>query len=92
MIRLDPATVLLGWAVGGLFFGWVTTRRREVGIGYGWVLRATYLVPTSRDHQTTLDTTSPSHLNGYGEPLLLPLRWPRWAQLRKPPRGDLLHA
>ena len=44
MIRLDPATVLLGWAVGGLFFGWVTTRRREVGIGYGWTLRATYLV------------------------------------------------
>ncbi|HEV2071561.1 MAG TPA: hypothetical protein VGR26_17365 [Acidimicrobiales bacterium] len=44
MIRLDAATVLLGWAVGGLFFGWVTTRRREVGIGYGWLLRATYLV------------------------------------------------
>jgi len=44
VIRLDPATVLLGWAVGGLFFGWVTTRRREVGIGYGWTLRATYLV------------------------------------------------
>ncbi|CAN5825441.1 hypothetical protein BH24ACT2_BH24ACT2_18620 [soil metagenome] len=44
MIRLDAATVLLGWAVGGLFFGWVTTRRREVGIGYGWTLRATYLV------------------------------------------------
>jgi hypothetical protein len=44
MIRLDAATVLLGWAVGGLFFGWVTTRRREVGIGYGWLIRATYLV------------------------------------------------
>ena len=43
-MRLDAATVLLGWAVGGLFFGWVTTRRREVGIGYGWLLRATYLV------------------------------------------------
>ena len=44
MIRLDAATVLLGWAVGGLFFGWVTTRRREVGLGYGWILRATYMV------------------------------------------------
>jgi len=30
--------------VGGLFFTWVTTRRREVGIGYGWTVRLTYLV------------------------------------------------
>ena len=44
MIRLDAATVLLQWAVGGLAFLWVTTRRREVGIGYGWLLRAVYLV------------------------------------------------
>src|SRR2546421_2015633 len=44
VIRLDAATVLLQWAVGGLFFLWVTTRRREVGIGYGWLLRACYLV------------------------------------------------
>ena len=44
MIRLDAATVLLQWATGGLAFLWVTTRRREVGIGYGWLLRATYLV------------------------------------------------
>ncbi|MBW3650783.1 MAG: hypothetical protein KY458_09480 [Actinobacteria bacterium] len=44
MIRLDPATVLLQWATGGLLFLWVTTRRREVGIGYGWLLRAVYLV------------------------------------------------
>ena len=43
-MRLDVATVLLQWAVGGLLFLWVTTRRREVGIGYGWLLRATYLV------------------------------------------------
>jgi hypothetical protein len=42
MIRLDAATVLLQWAGGGLFFLWVTTRRREVGIGYGWLLRGTY--------------------------------------------------
>lgn len=44
MIRLDAATVLLQWAVGGLFFCWWTTRRREVGLGYGWLLRGTYLL------------------------------------------------
>lgn len=42
MIRLDAATVLLQWATGGLLFLWVTTRRRQVGIGYGWLLRSTY--------------------------------------------------
>ena len=42
MIRLDAATFLLQWATGGLFFLWVTTRRRDVGIGYGWLLRGTY--------------------------------------------------
>lgn len=44
MIRLDAATVLLQWAVGGMLFCWFTTRRREVGLGYGWLLRGTYLV------------------------------------------------
>ena len=43
VIRLDAATVLLQWAVGGMLFCWFTTRRREVGVGYGWLLRATYL-------------------------------------------------
>jgi hypothetical protein len=43
-MSLDAATVLLQWSVGGLLFLWVTTRRREVGIGYGWLLRAVYLV------------------------------------------------
>jgi hypothetical protein len=33
----------LQWATGGMLFCWVTTRRREVGIGYGWTLRITYL-------------------------------------------------
>src|SRR6188472_2423562 len=42
MIRLDAATVLLQWAVGGLAFLWVTTRRREVSLGYGWLLRGSY--------------------------------------------------
>ncbi|MGH9183983.1 MAG: hypothetical protein ACRDZ9_09295 [Acidimicrobiales bacterium] len=43
MIRLDAATVLLQWAAGGLLFCWVTTRRRQVGVGYGWLLRGVYL-------------------------------------------------
>lgn len=42
MIDLHAATVLLQWAAGGLFFGWVTTRRREVSLGYGWTIRITY--------------------------------------------------
>jgi hypothetical protein len=44
VIELSAATVLLQWATGGLLFLWVTTRRREVGIGYGWLLRGTYLL------------------------------------------------
>lgn len=42
MIELDAATFCLQWATGGLLFLWVTTRRREVGIGYGWLMRGTY--------------------------------------------------
>lgn len=42
MIELDASSVLLQWATGGLFFTWLTTRRREVGLGYGWLLRVTY--------------------------------------------------
>ncbi len=43
-MRLDAATVLLQWATGGMAFCWVTTRRREVGLGYGWMLRGVYLL------------------------------------------------
>jgi hypothetical protein len=39
VIRLDAATVLLQWATGILAFLWVTTRHREVGLGYGWLMR-----------------------------------------------------
>jgi hypothetical protein len=42
VIRLDAATVLLQWSVGGLSFCWVTTRHRLAGLGYGWLLRATF--------------------------------------------------
>lgn len=42
MIELEAATVLLQWAAGGMAFCWFTTRRREVGLGYGWLLRGIY--------------------------------------------------
>lgn len=41
-MKLDAASVLLQWAAGGLFFTWVTTRRRVVGVGYGWLVRGIY--------------------------------------------------
>ncbi len=41
-VAFDAATVLLAWAVGGLAFLWVTVRRREVGLGYGWLLRSSF--------------------------------------------------
>ena len=44
MIDLDAASFLLQWATGGLAFLWVTTRRREVSLGYGWLMRGTYLL------------------------------------------------
>ncbi len=42
-MRLDLATFLSQWATGGLAGLYVTTRRREVGLGYGWLLRSIYL-------------------------------------------------
>lgn len=44
MIQLDASTVLLQWATGGLLFLWVTSRRRDVGLGYGWLLRGVYML------------------------------------------------
>jgi hypothetical protein len=41
-VRLDGGVFLLQWATGGLAFTWVTTRRREVGLGYGWLLRGVF--------------------------------------------------
>ena len=42
MIDFDASSLLLQWAAGGLLFLWVTTRRREVSLGYGWLMRGTY--------------------------------------------------
>jgi hypothetical protein len=44
VIRLDGASFLLQWSVGGLAFLWLTTRRREVGIGYGWLMRGIFVL------------------------------------------------
>lgn len=41
-MELDASTFLLQWAVGGMFGCWFTTRRREVGLGYGWLLRVVF--------------------------------------------------
>ena len=41
-MQLDLATVLVQWAAGGLLFCCVTTRRRTVGLGYGWLLRIVF--------------------------------------------------
>lgn len=41
-MHLDAATFLLQWSVGALCFTWVTTRRREVGLGYGQMMRGTF--------------------------------------------------
>ncbi len=41
-MKLDGGVFLLQWATGGLLFAWVTTRRREVGLGYGWLLRGVF--------------------------------------------------
>jgi len=43
VIRLDAATVLLQWATGGMLLCWFTTRRRIIGVGYGWLLRGVYM-------------------------------------------------
>jgi hypothetical protein len=42
-MRFDIPTILLQWSVGGLLFLWVTTRRREVGVGYGWLVRGVFI-------------------------------------------------
>ena len=41
-MTFDLATLLVQLAAGGLFFCWITTRRREVGLGYGWLLRIVF--------------------------------------------------
>jgi hypothetical protein len=41
-VKLDLGSFLLQWSTGGLAGLWVTVRRRELGIGYGWLLRITY--------------------------------------------------
>lgn len=42
-MKLELGTVLLQWAAGGLLAGWITTRRRVLGTGYGWLVRGVFL-------------------------------------------------
>jgi len=41
-VQLDAGTFLLQLGAGGLLFCWVTTRRRQVSLGYGWLLRIVF--------------------------------------------------
>jgi len=57
MIGIDTPTVLLQWAAGGWVFLWVTTRRREVGLGYGWLQRGLFLFSALGSLAVALATT-----------------------------------
>ena len=48
-MRLDAATFLLQWSVGGLAFLWFTLRSKEISLGYSKLLRATYGVLAALD-------------------------------------------
>jgi len=43
-MELDLSSVLLQWAAGGLLGLWVTGRHHLIGVGYGWLLRASFAV------------------------------------------------
>jgi hypothetical protein len=60
VIELDASTVLLQWAVGGMLGCWFTTRHREVGLGYGWLLRGTYVLMAGASAYIGFASTSPS--------------------------------
>ena len=67
---LDPATFFLQWAVGGMAGCWFTTRQREVGAGYGWLLRIIFgvfaLVGTGIGIASVDDGTAAALRNGAG--------------------------
>ena len=63
MIELDASTVLLQWAVGGMLGCWFTTRHREVGLGYGWLLRGTYVLMAGASAYIGFASTSPSSIS-----------------------------
>ncbi len=64
MIELDASTVLLQWVVGGMLGCWFTTRHREVGLGYGWLLRGTYVMMAGASAYIGFASTSPSSSSG----------------------------
>ena len=70
-VKLDGGVFLLQWATGGLLFVWVTTRRREVGLGYGWLLRSVYAPMAARRRGRARDrgprpSRAGDHLRGGG--------------------------
>lgn len=60
MIELDASTVLLQWAVGGMLGCWFTTRHRELGLGYGWLLRGIYVLMAGASAYIGFASTTPS--------------------------------
>ena len=73
-MAFDGATFLLQWATGGLLFLWVTTRRREVGLGYGWLMRGIYApdgrrrAPTSASASSTRCRSATSRRSAWRSP------------------------
>jgi len=65
VIDFDAASLLLQWATGGLLFLWVTTRRREVGLGYGWLMRGTYLLMAAGAWYVGTQVISPLPVRDY---------------------------
>lgn len=60
VIELDASTVLLQWAVGGMLGCWFTTRHRELGLGYGWLLRGIYVLMAGASAYIGFASTTPS--------------------------------
>jgi hypothetical protein len=99
VIDLDAATFLLQWAVGGLFFMWLTGRRREVGIGYGWTIRITFglmavggvVVGLLFDPVPVRDASAPV-ASGLPSPSARPARSPWMPEPVVPSRNDASHS
>jgi len=59
VISFDGASLLLQWATGGLLFVWITTRRRVVSLGYGWLMRGVYCIMAAGSFYTGVRIIDP---------------------------------
>jgi len=59
VISFDGASLLLQWATGGLLFLWITTRRRVVSLGYGWLMRGVYCIMAAGSFYTGVRIIDP---------------------------------